>query len=216
MISDYIDKWGRYHDKICLFEEPSSNNGWIYTAYAWKFDMEVDREKISDCFRKCLFFLEGKTRIARSPYKFEPPISRDEILGLAYLDLLGFRNGNWNFSPYVVPSFNPFKTIAALYRMIGAHRNALWFNGGEPHLFRFAFSVPLQDRAFLLRNQGSRVPLLYRVVEWIDKLIPSSSDSSKMIRWLKYGKLPAVEVFTRLYGEQHPFTERARIAWASP
>ena len=69
--------------------------------------------------------------------------------------------------------------------MRNKHRNALWKDGGEPHLWRFAFTVPIQDRAYMLRDSGKPVPLSYRLYETLHRLFPKS-ESSKKISARKY------------------------------
>lgn len=205
-MNEYQDVYGRWHDKVTVEGRPSSNNGWIYTAYAKKLGFPINMGQMRDCARQCMIKTpDGRWVFTRSPGKKEPPMSRDEVLGLVYLGVLGFREGDWGFSPYGVPSFNPFKSIAALWRMRKAHRNAIWENGGEPHLWRFAFSVPLQDRAFILRCQGQDVPWYYLFVEWVDKKFTSDSLSSRLIRQFKYEDRFDTEDLARYFGLFHPF-----------
>ena len=202
----YQDKWSRWHDKPCQGGKPSSNNGWLYTAYAGKLGLDIDKYGISACYFDC--WHPKRSFMTRSPGKETPPMSRDEVVGLVSQNLLisTIING-WSFCPCPIPAFNPFKTIAALWRMRKAHRNALWENGGEPHLFRFAFSVPFQDRGWILRQADMDVPLFYRIYESISVLVPSKSNSSKLIEWLKYDIDPGLEVFQNYFGENHPITE---------
>lgn len=203
-MNEYQDRWGRWHDKECVNGEPSSNNGWIFTAYAKKMGFEVDRGLLMECAERSMIRRGDKIVFSRSPGKLTPPMSRDEILGMVYLGVVGFRD-SWYFGPYEYPSFNPFKTLAALWRMKKAHRNALWEGKGEPHLFRFAFSVPIQDRAFILRCQGEDVPWYYRLVEWVDQRRKSSSLSSRLIHQFKYDNRFDTEDLAKYFGLFHPF-----------
>lgn len=199
----YQDQWSRYHDKPTDGVSPSSNNGWIYTAYAKKLGFKMDYRSLRDCFYECY---RGRGIIDRSPYKKDPPISRDEILGLFYLRfLITYDLDGWRFCPYDIPRFNLFKLISEAISMIGAHRNDLWRGEGKPQLWRFAFSVPIQDRAFILRLEKRKVPLFYRLYEWIDKRITKKSVSSKMIGWLKYEETYDPAVFEEYFGPDHIF-----------
>ena len=80
----YIDKYGRYHHKPTDGINPSSGNGWIYTAYAVKLGLPVNKYKLNECFKLC----SQNGILIRNPNMETSPISRDEILGLAKLGLL--------------------------------------------------------------------------------------------------------------------------------
>jgi hypothetical protein len=166
-----------------------------------------------------------------------PPISRDEILGMAALGLLKPRHLNgWNFSPFPLPKFNLFTLLKQLWQLRPSlvkhplfsppksvpyfklprifiklsgyyylsfkHRNYFWQNNLD-QLYRFAFSVPLTDRHFLLSQWGrftwyNPMHLLY----WTIAKIDSKLGKSNGIRWLKYGK--GVEEMTSEFPADHP------------
>ena len=190
-MNNYIDKYSRYHHKpVPVFGEPSSNNGWIYTAYAFHLGMihtGASWRKLGDCFRLCRPDQDRPQdgyKFLRNPGKETPPISRDEILGLVALGFLQKYhleklNSNWNFSPYPLPRFSAVQLIKQLwelrpsvehvgydhfsllarfkivdhtnvYQLNRKHRNYFWQNNLD-QLYRFAFSVPLQDRYFILK-----------------------------------------------------------------
>jgi hypothetical protein len=184
------DKYGLYNERPLIDEEPSGNDGPILTSYMQKLGEKVDLDFIRTNYWEKL----GGHPIPyeRLPGKADPPPSRDTILGwywLGFLPVKVLKVKNWNFSPYPLPRFNPLKTIAALWRMRNSHRNALWQDGGEPHLFRFAFKVPIQDRAYMLRDSGLPVPIHYRLYEWLHHLRKPKSESSRKIAWRKNGRL---------------------------
>ena len=53
-MNTYTDKYGRYHDKPTDGVNPSSNNGWIYTAYAkYLAPRIVDKHEILKCYIDC-------------------------------------------------------------------------------------------------------------------------------------------------------------------
>jgi len=110
-MSAYWDSYGRLHHKLCINGVPSSNNGWVYTAYADKLlTIDLDRNGLIECFNKCIIkdARDNRSFLIRSPGKDLPPMSRDEILGMAALGLLKPTHLNgWNFSPYPLPRFNP-------------------------------------------------------------------------------------------------------------
>jgi hypothetical protein len=218
-MNNYIDKYGRYHDKpVNASGDPSSNNGFIYSAYAAKLGLTLSKGLIHQCFDYCLNF--AKKFYFRSPGKALPPISRDEVLGAAALGFLFPRHLNgWNFSPFPLPKFNLFTLVKQLWQLrptwemqyidgkfktVSAfkHRNYFWQNNLD-QLYRFAFSVPLTDRHFLLSQWGrftwyNPMHLLY----WTIAKIDSKLGKSNGIRWLKYGK--GVEEMTSEFPADHP------------
>lgn len=201
----YIDKWGRYHDKPCLNREPSSNNGWIYTAYAAKVGIQLDNIKLSVCMSKCR--IPGNPpHLIRSPDKSLPPMSRDEILGFAALGLLQPEDlQGWNFSPYSIPRFNLIKLAQQLWDLrpsLNRHRNYFWQNGLS-QIYRFAFSVPLQDRAFLLECFGETRRLsylFYKAIAFLDSKIGKPENG---IPWLKYGGEERKKIMQAEFPEDH-------------
>lgn len=200
----FQDKWSRYHDKPCD-GEPSSNNGWYFTAIAVKIGLPVDAELLTTCYLKC--WDRQENFMNRSPGKTEPPMSRDEVLGCWYLKMYMFRPMvavDWKFCPYEIPSFNPLKTLAAFWRLSRADRNAVWENGGEPHAWRFAFSVPYQDRAYMLRMEGFE-NWFYTLFERLSNLSDPVTPSSRLLRWFKSDKAPDLQLFIDYFGENHLF-----------
>lgn len=182
----YQDKFGLYHLRPCVDGEPSGNDGPIITAYAQKEGLEVDLNRIKELYWDQL--AGGEIPTERLPGKSTPPPSRDTVLGwywLGFLSVPTLIKHDWSFSPFPLPKFNIYKTILALWRMRKAHRNTLWQGSGEPHLWRFAFSVPIQDRAYMLRHSGYKVPWSYTVFEFIHKKLIWKSESSKRIAWRK-------------------------------
>ncbi len=180
------DKYGLYHEKPLIDGEPSGNDGPILTSYMQKLGKSVDLAFIRENYwEKLKGHPIPKERLPGKPF---PPPSRDTILGWYWLGFLPVKTlveNKWNFSPYPLPRFNPFKTFAALWRMRHSHRNALWKDGGEPHLFRFAFKVPIQDRAYMLRDSGLPVPLFYRWYEKLHDMRKPRNESSRKIAWRK-------------------------------
>lgn len=206
-MNNYVDKYGRYHHKPCQDGEPSSNNGWIYTAYAKKSNLPVDCLLLELCFKGCKIStpdLPNGIALMRSPGRDSPPISRDEILGMAAIGFLKSRHLNgWNFSPYPIPSFNLIKTIQQFWEIRDKHRNYLWQNNMS-HTYRFAFSVPLQDRAFILecwKETRSLRYLFYKGIALIDQFFGTPDNG---IPWLKYDGDKNKEIMKEEFPEDHP------------
>lgn len=198
-MNNYIDKDGFFHDSPCINGEPSSNNAFIYTAYAHKLGF---RHEYNVHIAEMCDYLK-----VRRKGLYNPPISRDEILGLAYLGHLNeeFLKG-WNFCPSnrKLPRLNPFKLVKQLLECRGKHRNYFWTNNLD-QVYHVAFSVPLQDRAFIMRCWEQDGGILafkynfYRLIEYFDK----KSKKRNGIRFLKYGtgRKEMLEEFP----EDHPF-----------
>ena len=200
-MSKYLDKYGMYHDKACIDGQPSSNNGWIYTAYAEKANLPYDKELVRKTFDKCKMpnrDLAHGFYLIRTPYRACPPISRDEILGMAALGFLKPQHlDGWSFSPYPVPKFSLIKAIKQLLELRGKHRNYFWQNNMD-QVYRFAFSVPLQDRHFILQKWGKFNPFYWAIAK-IDGMFKPKSGMD----WLKYNK--GLDVMKEEFPEDHPF-----------
>jgi hypothetical protein len=202
-MNNYFDQYGRVHNKPVTEERNvPTNNGWIFTAYFVKAGGEVNSSSaLRIGYNQCLN-LAGKF-FFRSPDKFFPPVSRDEILGVAGLKLLKSEHLNgWNFSPYLVPKFNLIELVKQIIEVRGKHRNYFWQNNLD-QLYRFAFSVPITDRHFILKKWGkfkwyNPTHLFYAAVAKIDELVGGESG----IRYLKYSK--SKEAMLKEFPENHP------------
>lgn len=197
-MNDYFDKWGRVHHKPCKYGEPSSNNGWIYTAYLNKAGVKLDSFSLGICFRACV----DKTVLRRHPPIVESsvPISRDEILGMVELGFLKPEHLNgWNFSPYPLPKFNLFKTIKQFIELKDKHRNYFWQNNLD-QVYRFAFSVPLNDRHFILQKWG-KFNIIYWCIAKLDSLLSKPKNG---IHWLKYGGDDRKAIMKSEFPADHP------------
>lgn len=228
-MNKYTDQWGRYHDKPTDGINSSSNNGWIYTAYAAKAGVSIEKELLLDCFRECTDFKEGYG-IVRTPGKELPPLSRDEVLGMAYLGFLKPRHLNgWNFSPYPLPKFSLVKLVKQLSQLVTTkpmstegswsklfgpfytrHRNYFWQNNLD-QLYRFAFSVPFADRHFLLKQFGTfkfynPAHLFYAAFGKLQsKFKPDEID------WLKYDEKRGLEGLKKEFPQDHPVRQKLGI-----
>jgi len=203
MKDNYIDLYGRIHDKVCFNGQYSSNNGWFYSAIYLKLGgkLNIDMNYAILCAVRKVRHLDKK----------DPPISRDEILGLSYLKVLNVSDlKNWNFSPYKLPKLDLHLLFDQLHECVGKHRNHFWQNKLE-QVYHLAFMVPFQDRHFI-NKQFKEFSLLYYLIETIDKhFIKADSNSGHLIRFLKYDIMPDIEVFEKYFGIDHPITIQARI-----
>lgn len=201
-MSNYRDKFGMYHDKLVIDEQPSSNNGWICTAYAQKAKLPYSKVLVNHTFRKCKVRntkFPNNLYLIRTPHKATLPINREEILGMASLGFLKPHHLNgWNFSPYPLPKFSLLKTIKQLIEVKNKHKNYFWQNNMD-QLYRFLFSVPIQDRHFILTKWG-KFNILYWVVDKLDRLVKPKNG----IDWLKYGGEARKKIMQKQFPFDHP------------
>lgn len=150
--NEYVCKYGLYHHKPVIDGKPSSNNGWIYTAYAVYAGFDYSLFELINVFRQCLENTDIYL-INRLPNKSYPPISRDEIIGMTYLDVYPFSiiSSN-NYKLYdiglVSPSFVRIvkdSAKALMHYIVNQDRNYFW----KARLFGvypIAFNLSYADR----------------------------------------------------------------------
>lgn len=208
-MSNYFDKFGRLHHKPCINGEPAGNNGWIYSAYFHKAGGSLNPVLLDECFRGCVKkHANGQLYTNRHPDGYSKvPQSRDEILGMAALGFLHPMHLNgWSFSPYPIPPFSLKTLIKEVLELRGKHRNYFWQNGLS-QIYRFAFSVPLQDRAFLLECFGETRRLSYFFYKGIAMLDAKFAKPKNGIHWLKYGGEARKKIMQAEFPEGHPLKE---------
>jgi hypothetical protein len=185
----------------------TGNDGWIVSAYACKAGLPIEEDKLSDTFQKLRRSNFSIIPTERLPNKKEPPLSRDVILGMVYFNLLDVDDlieSGWYFGAVEPPKFNLVKLLKQLWKLRKAHRNTFWKENGYEQVYRLAYMIPFQDRAFHYIRSGKKAPVIYRIIEWVDKKQGSGSDSGALIRWLKYDLKPDSEVFERYFKSGHP------------
>lgn len=228
--SIYQDRWSRYHDKPCTKKDgsPSSNNGWIYTAYAVELGFGVDWYQLDQCMRNCK--RSHYPQWDRTPGKALPPLSRDEILGMYSLSFIKcgtLKLNHWQFCN--IPGFHPkpltqlnwLKVIKALWKIRKEHRNTLW---EEKDLWHVGFRLPPQDTWFILKLAEREVGLIHTMYFYISAFftINGKSASGKLILWLKlkhlrmegsilYQALDHRKAFLEYFGTSHPFNKQGNL-----
>jgi hypothetical protein len=202
-LSDYTDSYGRIHDKSTASKDYlASGNGWIYTAVAER--LGVERKILRSVGVTCA------KELKRHPYVYGygnimSPISRDEVLGLAYLGYLKSHDLNgWNFCPpdLEMPRFNPITLVKQLLEAKGQHRTYFWKNNLS-QIYRFAFMVPFQDRHFLNQCWGRYNPI-WHLVHIVNGLSKKIDRSARLIQYLKTGK--DKEAVRNYFGDNHPLS----------
>lgn len=199
-MNNYQDRFTRFHDKPTDGRNPSSNNGFIYTAYAMHvLPNMVEKAFITECISRCIVDFE-KFRINRNPNDPTPPMSRDEVMGiLSIYKNTGYgknlydslKANHWNFCNLEYDkkplNFNRILTAAdALYDIKDEHRNTVW-KENIVEAYPLAFRLPPSDIYYLKRLYGDKPNMLERLAFYAETLqsIYKGDKSGKMISWLK-------------------------------
>lgn len=156
---NYKCKYELYHDKPVQNNEPSSNNGWIYTAYAYylgMFNNPMDFVHYSNVYAMCVLVDHPLYWVTRLPEKMFPPISRDEIMGMYILGVLPFKKlKERNFcmirSNFV--KFDLVKAVKSLWEIRNKHRNYAWENKMY-HVYPVVFKLYWHDQYFFRKTSG--------------------------------------------------------------
>lgn len=199
----YTDRYGRIHDAPSDGDNPSSDNGWLYSAVAKRtgYPVTINKSVATYC---TLFLQRHPSNVTNRPYV---PISRDEVLGLAYLGYLKPRHlDGWNFSPDPLPKFNLVKLVKQLLEARGQHRTYFWQNN-LTQINHVAYMVPLQDRHFLNQCWGRYNPI-YHLIHIIDSNLKKENRSSRNMRFLKTGK--DIAGVANYFGPNHPLTKHVQ------
>jgi hypothetical protein len=205
MSNYYKDEYGRFHDKPTNGIKPSSNNGFIYSAYASQVNPHtIDRNKIIDCINKCTVS-HYNFRYNRHPKMYmtekTPFNSRDEVMGMLSLtknteygrELYKRLKANyWNFydgEDYVKEPLTLNKIMTAadiLYTIKDEHRNTVW---KERHTdaYCLAFRLPPSDIYYLKKLFGDKPNILETVAFYAETIQHAygGEKSPRMITWLK-------------------------------
>jgi hypothetical protein len=228
-MSKYQDKDGRLHHKEVTEANPfPSNNAFIYSAYGRKVGLfiNIDKKALSICSMHNL-------RHLKEDVWPQVPTSRDEVLGLSYLGYTPSElTDTWKFAPddYSIPPFSLSKLITQAKllliiqpyykKVLGidikmwhfelSHRNTFWKNKLD-QIYRFSFSVPIQDRYSILKWSGRfkfYLPshLLYATTSMIDRLGKPSR-----LNYLKYGGEKNMKEMVGEFTQDHPISIKAGL-----
>jgi len=231
-MKNYICKYGLFHDKpVKEDNEPSSNNGWIYTAYAkhmheWddSFALNNYYELYTQCFTPTRDTIYPFT-IQRLPELLFPPISRDEVIGMASLGLpIAYHlyvSGWLVYDSKKLPKYSILSTIKGMIELgkkengERRHRNYVW---QKPVLsaYSIAFRIWHHDRYYI--KKMSQLP-----TTWFESFafhlsailtICGDNTSVKNLYWLMLTDLDSKilvrfikqkENFLKYFGKEHAF-----------
>ena len=224
MSKTYKDKYSRYHDKPCVNGEPSSNNGWIYSAYGRHLAPNTqNHEKLLQCYNECLRS-DIPLKIDRSPNDKTPPLSKDEIIGLVSLGMVSaaeLEASYWNFCnlEYTPEKLNLATIIRAgkvLYAAREEHRNYVWQNE-VVEAYPLAFYLPPEDQYYVKKFYGERPSILQVIFFYLNfiTVLTKGGKSARMMMWLKLTDLkhwllrfiPKEKYIRAYFDEEHPFVE---------
>lgn len=208
---NYQDRFTRFHDKPTDGQNPSSNNGFIYTAYGNHILPEkIEISFIVDCVNRCTYDL-SKFQINRNPNDKTPPLSRDEVMGIlslckemAYGKTLYrmLKDNYWNFCnlpEYEKKPLNLNRILTAadtLYDIKDEHRNTVW-KESIIEAYPLAFRLPPSDIYYLKRLYGDKPNILERLAFYAETLqsVYKGDRSGRLISWLKIKDLGLEDTF---------------------
>lgn len=224
-MNEYQDKWGRYHDKPCHMGEPSSNNGWIYSAYADVLGKDLKRNILTVCFQGCVR-KENPLKIDRSPNRMFPPISKDEIVGMVHFRLVyrvWLKESHWNFCNLPEYEQKPLsfkviiKALIAAWKIRKEHRNHFWQNQILA-IYPLAFRLMPWDVFYVKRYFNKKAAWHEALAFALNYLfvLMGSNNSIRNLTWLQCKDLGFERLakwlnqkksFMEYFGENHPFNK---------
>lgn len=230
MRSKYQDVFYRWHDKPVYGGLPSSNNGWVYTAYA----KELGLLKKENEFSTIKYYFKSCKR-NNYPLKIDrifgiktPPISKDEIIGLVYMGYLAYeelKNSDWNFcnldeydqTKTKLTFKTGLKALFALYKLRNGHRNDVW-KLKVVEAYPLAFRLMPWDKYYVKKVYGKEVSIyeiiMFALNFWF--VLFSDNFSTRNLLWLqlrdmKYFKMAKMlnpkANFYNYFKDDHPFRE---------
>ena len=235
-MNKYQDKYTRYHDKpVKADKEPSSNNGWIYSAYSkYLAPNTTDFDELLKCFNKCDRSVVRSVLVDRSPNEPSPPLSKDEVIGLvsfAQINDMELKRSFWNhcnleYKKVPLTFKTALKAAYTLYKMnktvkkLGLEgsdkRNYVWENDIQD-AYPLAFYLPPQDQYYVNRFYGKSTSIVQKVFFYINFILTLTrgDKSSRMLLWLQLEDLqhyllkyiPRDEWVRNYFDSEHPFVK---------
>lgn len=215
-MSEYVCKYGLYHDKPCIDKEPRSNNGWIYSAFAHHKNIHIQFWKLEQTFHDCWFYAKDPFIINRIPYKHTPPISRDEIIGMTSLGFDPLNSGWSMYNEQDNPSY--LTAISGLWKIRSKHRNYFWENE-MVEVYPIAMKLWWHDRHYINKMQNKSSNLFYWFMFQVYALatILQKNISAKNVLTLQLEDLHSKfwirfinkkENYSIYFGKDHPFNSK--------
>lgn len=244
-MNKFQDYWTRWHHKIVReLKSPSSNNGFIYTAYCKIVGLPFKIARVRDCFMECVESF-NPILVYRNPGQPDPPMSKDEWTGLLSLYVVSaefMRDRNWMMVGTEV-KFNLIEFVkqagnASWDYIKTQDRNYIWKNNLE-QLYFILYKYPRADRFYACwvhyNRTAKKLPELYNPLNWVWFFLQAvynarfGTDSVKNYKYLQLRDMnldnkfftnlikPWI-TFPRYFGKDHPISKRwlrGDVQWAS-
>ena len=161
----YRCKYGLYHHKPVTNDMPSSNNGWIYTAYAKRLGLKVpSADDLGILAIKSMNNTQEGFWTNRLPDMQDPVISHDEILGMLSLGVISDRHlelRNWSMTTVSDSKYSIIEQIKGLWSLRGQHRTYVHRHPVEA-AYPIVFKLGPHIRYYAKKLNGKRPSIL----EW--------------------------------------------------
>tara|TARA_B100000508_G_scaffold55003_1_gene42581 strand:+ start:1717 stop:2391 length:675 start_codon:yes stop_codon:yes gene_type:complete len=220
-MKNWTDAYGRWHDKPTDGDRPSSNNGYIYSAYAHKLDLLKNISSINECYQKSIVNINN-VNFNRHPDIWQTentaPPSRDEVIGLISLGLLNanyLKNNHWCFwiDGKPLEDIDWFNTIIEMLKLAGKHRNEVW-TGEYPDAKQLAFRLNFHDRFYVKYMAGMKTTTEEEMLwsYYVDDMKKTNNWSAKNICILQMSDIGLdishmnkPKSYNKYFQKEHPF-----------
>ena len=188
-----MDKNGFVHDKEVKADgSRSSNNGWIYSAYynalTGYADKGTTKEGFTSTYMQCIDKRgDYPFTIKRMPDLEYPPISIDELIGMASLGVLRrpalFEE--WEYHKPLSKKYSLKETVDALIYLKDKHRNTVWKEKLEA-AYPVEFKIWHPVRYYMKRLIGKKPTLLETSLFYLTSLgtILKGTAGERNLVWL--------------------------------
>ena len=220
-MNNYICEYGFVHDKPCIDQKSSSNNGWIYTAYLNQFKAIENKSELYKVWQESRPNVEENYQwlIKRRPDLLEPPISRDEIIGMVSLGAINIAsyqavlNANWSWINYPevfkdqeYPGL--WTQIKAVFSLKDQHRNYVW-RQEIYNAYPIVFKLAPHDVYYLQRSIGLETSVfgffMFSVYA-IQTILAKDNNSARNILWLQLKDLKS-KILVKFVNHKKSFGE---------
>ena len=227
MTSKYQDRYSMWHNEVCHNGEPSSNNAYIFSAYAkYLAPGTVDQTLLKNRYKTCLETTNPLIVNRKPDFKY-PPVSKDEIIGMVSLGLLDhytLKKNHYNFCN-IDKEFDRkfswmrfFKSIPTFWSIRNKHRDYL----AEYELrdtYQLAFKLTPNHIYYVRRMDGKSAGIIPTLHFYLNAIFTYfyGKRYSRMILWLQCEDLkhpllrfiPKQKWVKTYFGEEHDLYKRS-------
>lgn len=190
----YQDSYTMWHDVPCVNGNPSSNNGYIYSAYSkYLKPNTLDTNLLKLLYDGCLI-MRYPLLVTRLPGKFTPPTSHDEIIGMVSLGLLDYNTLERSYFNFCSIDYGErrltlvsfIKALRAIYGARNEDRNYLWKNKVYD-AYPLMFKLKPWDIYYVKRFHNKSVNLLELLSFYVNFIyvFTKGDKSSRLMLWLQ-------------------------------